>query len=63
MPVLHPPGAHGAELDAPEADGFVSDRNTPLGQEILDIPVAEIESVVEPDCVTDDVRRKSVAFG
>jgi hypothetical protein len=27
-----------------------------LGQEFLNIPVTQIEPVVEPDCVTNDVR-------
>ena len=33
-----------------------------LSQEVFDIPVAQIESVVEPDSVTDDIWRESVSF-
>jgi hypothetical protein len=33
-----------------------------LGGQVLYISMAEIESVVEPDCVADDVRRKWVAL-
>ena len=33
-----------------------------LGEQVLHISMAEIESVVEPDCAADDVRRKSVAL-
>ena len=32
------------------------DRDTPFGEEILDIPEAQAEPVVEPDGVTDDLR-------
>ena len=39
---------NGTELDAPQADRLPCDDDTPLGQEILDITVTQIESVVEP---------------
>jgi hypothetical protein len=31
-----------------------------LRQNQLDVPQAEAEDVIQPDCVADDVRRKSV---
>jgi len=37
-------------------------RDAPFGEQILDIPVAEIESVVEPNGVGNDIWRESVAF-
>ena len=49
-----------AERQAPLADGFVGDRNAPLGQQIFDIPEAETVSVVEPHGVADDVGRKAM---
>jgi hypothetical protein len=33
-----------------------------FSQRILEIPVAEIEPIVEPDSVTDDIGRESVTF-
>ena len=45
----------GTELDAPEPDGFIADCDTPLGKEIFDITMAEIEAIVEPDSVADDI--------
>ena len=39
---------NGTELDAPQADRLPCDDDAPLGQEILDITVTQIESVVEP---------------
>jgi|TARA_B110000977_G_scaffold175823_1_gene230910 hypothetical protein len=57
-----PFGIQSAELDAPESDGLVADRNTPLGQEIFNIPIAEIESEVEPDSIRNDIWRESLAL-
>jgi hypothetical protein len=45
----------------PLPDGLVGDGDAPLGEEIFSIPEAQTETVVEPDGVTDDHRRKSVA--
>jgi len=49
------------KLEAPLADGFVGDRDSPLGQEIFDIAEAQTEAVVEPHGVADDRRRESVS--
>src|SRR5882757_1091066 len=43
------------------ADGFIGDVRPTLGQEILDVSVAEREAQVEPDGMLDDNRRKAVA--
>ena len=44
-----------SELDAPESDGLMADCDTTFGQQISDIPVAEVESIVEPNSVTYDI--------
>ena len=46
----------------PRANGFVADGDSTFSQEIFYISMTEIESVIEPDCITDDFRRESVAF-
>jgi hypothetical protein len=51
-----------SELVAPEADRLVGDEDAPRGQQVLDVPVAWIEAVIEPDGILDDFRRKSVAL-
>ena len=53
---------NGAELDAPEADRFSRYSDASLSEEIFDISVAKIESVVEPDCVADNVGWEPVTF-
>lgn len=52
----------GSELFAPEADRLVGDDDSPAGQEILDVPVAQVEAVVESDRVLNDLRRKPMAL-
>ena len=59
---LQSAGIDSTELDTPESDRFSSDCNATLSQQIFDIAVAQVESVVEPDGVTDDVGRESVAL-
>jgi len=45
----------GPELVAPEANGFVGDQDASPGQDVLDVPMAYVEAVVEPDGVLDDL--------
>jgi len=59
---LQPFGMNGYEINAPESDGFVADLDTTFSQEIFDISIAQVESVVEPNCRGDDIKRESVAF-
>lgn len=51
-----------SEFDAPQADRFVADGDTALCEMIFDISVAQVESIAEPDGVTDDIWRESVAL-
>jgi hypothetical protein len=50
------------ELQAPLADGFVGHLHTSLGHQLLDVAVAQGESVVQPDAVADDLARKTVVL-
>ena len=52
---------HTFECQAPLTDGFVGDRNAPLGQQLLNIPEAESKSVIELHGVADDLGEESVA--
>jgi hypothetical protein len=59
---FQPSGINGSELDAPQADRFSGYSDTSLGKEIFNVTVAEVESVVKPDGVTDYVGREPVTF-
>ena len=52
-----------AELDAPQSDGFAADSNTSLGEKIFNIAMAEVEALVEPDCVRNNSWREAMPFG
>ena len=43
-----------AEPVAPESHRLVARFGPPLGEQILDVAVAEVEAMVEPDRVLDD---------
>ena len=57
---LQPPGVIGAELPAPLPNSFVRHDDAAFGQQILDIPEAQAVSVIQPDGVADDFRRKTM---
>ena len=57
---LQPPGVIGAELPAPLPNSFVRHDDAAFRQEILDIPEAQAVSVIQPDGVADDFRRKAM---
>ena len=61
LPSSQSPCVVWSELSAPAVDCLVGDHNSSLRQQILDISQADTESVVEPDCVTDDRGRESVS--
>jgi hypothetical protein len=50
-----------AEVDAPIADGFSSHLDATFEKQLLDISVTQSISVVEPDGVSDDGERESIA--
>jgi hypothetical protein len=59
---LQMPRIYRAEFDAPKVNGFVADLDPAFSQQIFDIAVTGVESIVEPDGVTDDIWRESVTF-
>ena len=50
------------KFNAPKSDGFVANNDASLREQVFDITIAEVESMVELDRVTDDVGRKSVTL-
>jgi hypothetical protein len=59
---LHYFGVQSTELDTPEANAFPADSDASFGEKVFDISVAQIEAIVEPDSVADDIWRESVTF-
>ena len=48
-------GEAGAEFDTPKANCFAADDNSSFIQQIFDVSMTWVESIVEPYCITDDV--------
>jgi hypothetical protein len=46
---------------APLTNRFIRNFDSPLSQEIFDIPKTETESMVQPNSMTDDFRRESMS--
>jgi hypothetical protein len=55
-------GINRPEFDTPETDSFSADSDAPFSEQIFDIAMAEVESIVEPHGVGNDVRWESVSF-
>ena len=59
---LQAAGINSAKLDTPEAYCFATDIDASFGEQIFDITVAQIEAIVEPNGIRNDIWRESVAF-
>ncbi len=51
----------GAELGTPTPDRLIRNNHSALRQEVLDVPEAQAEAVVQPDGVADDLGWKTVS--
>ena len=56
------PGINSYALDAPKANRFAAYSDNSFSEQVFDVSMAEIETVVEPDGVADDIWWESVAF-
>jgi hypothetical protein len=50
------------KLPTPLADGFVSDVDAALAQQLLQIAIAQGETIVEPDAMADALAREAVVL-
>ena len=62
MFTLQSSGVKRSELDAPQADRFSGERDTSFSQDIFDVPVAEVEAIVEQDSIGNNIWREAVTF-
>ncbi|BDP44330.1 hypothetical protein DAETH_42990 (plasmid) [Deinococcus aetherius] len=53
----------GSKFDVPLAQGLVADLDAALEEQLLDIPLAKGEAVVQPQGVADDAQGETVAVG
>ena len=50
------------KLQKPAANSFIGNIQTPLGEQILDIPITQGETSIKPNSVANDFRREAVAL-
>ena len=62
LPSLHRAGVGRPEFPTPLPDGFVGDGYPTLRKQVLDITIAQAESVIEPDGLADNLGRVAVAL-
>ena len=55
-------GINGTEFDTPKSDSFGADDYATFRQEIINIAMAQVEAIVEPDGIGNDIWRESVTF-
>ena len=51
-----------SEFDTPEADRFTADGDAPLSEKIFDISMTQVEAIVEPDSIGNDIWWEAVPF-
>jgi len=49
-----------SELDSPETDCFAAESDASFSEQVFDISMAQVESVVEPDSIGNDIWRESM---
>ncbi len=55
------PGVFGPELSAPLTNGLIGNDGSTFGEPFLDVAETQSKSMVQPNPVTDDFLRESVA--
>jgi hypothetical protein len=62
VPSLHSSGVDSSKFDTPEADRFSVDSDASFGEQIFDVAVTEVESIIESDSIGNNIGRKSVTL-
>ena len=59
-PTLNPPRIGRTEFQDPSSNCLIRDVETTLGKQVLNVPIAQRETAIEPDGMLDDDRWKAV---
>ena len=59
-PTLNPPRIGPTEFQDPSSNCLIRDVETTLGKQVLNVPIAQRETAIEPDRMLDDDRWKAV---
>jgi len=55
-------GVNSSKSSAPQADCLATDCGASSSEKVFAIPVAQIEAVVQPDCIRNKIRREMVTL-
>ena len=61
VPTLQPAGILRSKLVTPQTNSFITDGNSTFSQQIVDISMTEVKSIIEPNRVLNKFSWKSVA--
>ena len=50
------------EFNTPETDCLAADSDSSFGEEVFNIAMAQVETIVKPDCIGNDIGRETVVF-
>ena len=59
---LQSAGINGTEFDAPQANCFAANCDASLSENVFNIQMTQIEAIIEPDGIRNDIWRESVVF-
>ena len=59
-PTLNPPRIGPTEFQDPSSNCLIREVETTLGKQVLNVPIAQRETAIQPDGMLDDDRRKAV---
>jgi hypothetical protein len=62
MSSFQAPGVQIAKLDTPEANRLSANSDASFSEQIFNIAMAQVEAIVEPGSIRNDIRRESVAL-
>ena len=63
FPVAQFLGQEWGELDVPLTEGFVTDVNASLVEQLLNVTLAERKAVIKPQSIPNNTQRKTVSIG
>ena len=62
MPPLQAPSVYSSEFDAPQANRFAANVDASFSEKVFNIPMTQIEAIIEPGGIQNDIGQESVAL-
>jgi len=59
---LQAPSVYSSEFDTPKADSFATNCDASFSEKVFNIPMTQIEAIIEPGGIQNDIGQESVAL-